>query len=635
MPQSRFGSLCIALENGELDRRTFLSRAAALGVTAGMATFAANAMSAKAAGQTMRNGFAMYPSLQATPSASPVAGAGDTRPTVGMEGKTRGQDGELKILQWQAITALFRHKSGGYKDVVAADIVNEPLLRNMEDGSLIPNLAAEVPSVENGQLAKDFSSVTFKLKEGVLWSDGTPFTANDVRFTWQWITDPANGANTYDTWLPISDVEVVDDLTAKVSFSSASPAWFDPFTGHRGHIIPAHYWDNDPTNTAKNDEFMVKPLGTGPFVLESFDINDQATFIANENYREPNKPAFAKVNIKGGGDPAAAARAVLQTGEYDFGWNVQIEPALVNELVNDNSAGFLEAQPGTNVERMTIQFADPHTEVNGQRAQKDTPNPVMGDKAMRQAINLCVPRQLISDEFYGLDQPPTANILDGLEDFSSPNTTWEFNPEKAAQILEEAGWVLDGEYRAKDGVKARVLLGTTVNAVRQKCQAVIQQACKQAGIEVQLEQVDAGIFFDAGVGNDQNLTHHYWDLAMWATNATSILPITYLEGWTAGPDGENIPQAENDFVGGNISRYINPDYDAKFATFNEQRTMEDAFQVLIDLNDILIEDVAVIPMIIRAGDTYGISRTLQEENIAIGPGFELTYWNIANWNRKA
>ena len=256
----------------------------------------------------------------------------------------------------------------------------------------------------------------------------------------------------------------------------------------------------------------------------------------------------------------------------------------------------------------------------------------MGDLAVRQAMNLCVPRQLISEEFYGLNQPPTANILDGLESFSSTNTSWEFDTAKAAEILEEAGWTLNGDYREKDGVKLRVLLATTVNAVRQKCQAVIQQAAKEAGIEVQLEQIDAGIFFDGAAGNDQNLTHHYWDMGMWATNATSILPITYLEGWTMGVDGENIPQAENLFVGGNISRYQNPEYDAAFATFNDMRSLDEAFELLIELNDILINDVAVIPMVIRAGDTYGISRRLVPDNIAIGPGFELTYWNVANWN---
>ncbi len=634
MEKSPFRTLVARLENGEIDRRTFLAQATAMGVTAGMAMFAANTVAAES-GKPARNGYAMYARAQGTPQASPAPEGGDTRPTVGMEGKTRGQDGELKIIQWQAITALFRHKSGGYKDVVAADAINEPLLRNMEDGSIIPNLVTEVPSVEAGTLAEDFSSLTFKLKEGVTWSDGKPFTANDIRFTWQWITNPNNGANTYDTWLPIADIEVVDDLTANVTFNNPSPAWFDPFTGHRGHIIPSHYWEDDPDHpdaAALNDAFMLKPLGTGPFVVEKFDVNDQVTMIANENYREENKPAFSRILIKGGGDPAAAARAVFQTGEYHFGWNIQIEPAMVDELVNETSAGFLVGDPGTNVERITIQFADPHTEVDGQRAQKDTPNPVMGDLAVRQAINLCVPRQLIADEFYGLNQPPTANILDGLESFSSPNTSWEFDPEKAAGILEEAGWVLDGDYRAKDGVPCRVVLATTVNAVRQKCQAVIQQACKEAGIEVQLEQIDGAIFFDGAAGNDQNLTHHYWDMGMWATNATSILPITYMEGWTMGVDGENIPQAENNFVGGNISRYQNPAYDEKFATFNQMASIEDAFDLLIELNDILIEDVAVIPMIIRAGDTYGISRLLVPDNIAIGPGFELTYWNIANWN---
>lgn len=632
MHQGPFKSLVTQLEKGEVSRRDFLSKAAGLGVGVGSALFVANTVGASG---SSRNGFAMYPRLQATPEGSPDANVGDTRPTIGMEGKTRGQDGELKIIQWQAITALFRHKSGGYKDVVAADMVNEPLLRNMEDGSIIPNLVTEVPSVENGTLEEDFSALTFTLKEGVLWSDGTPFTANDVRFTWEWATNIDNGANTYDTWMPISDIEVVDDLTARVSFSNPSPAWFDPFTGHRGHIIPAHYWENDPAHpdaSALNDAFMMGPLGTGPFVVEQFDVNDQVTFVANENYREENKPAFSNIVIKGGGDPAAAARAVLQTGEYDFGWNIQIEPAMADELINEESAGYLVADPGTNVERMTVQFADPHTEVDGQRAEMNTPNPVLSDKAMRQAINLCIPRQLIAEEFYGFNQPPSSNILAGLDDFTSPNTEWELNTERAAEILEEAGWVLDGDYRVKDGVRASVTLGTTVAAVRQKSQVVIQQACKEAGIEVRLEEVDGGIFFDAGAGNDQNLTHHYWDLAMWATNATSILPITYLEGWTSGTDNDNISQRSNNWTGGNISRYINPEYDEKFATFTEQRSLEDAFDVLIDLNDILIEDVAVMPLVIRSGDTYGISRKLVAENIAIGPGFELTYWNVANWN---
>lgn len=632
MTRLTFASLCAALEDGTISRRSFLAKAAGLGVGMGTATFAANAVAVKAGGGS-RNGFAVYPSLQGTPAGSPDDGVLDTRPAVGMEGKIRGQDGELKIIQWQAITSLCRHLSGGYKDVVAADTINEPLMRSLEDGSLVPNLCTEVPSVENGLLAEDFSTVTFKLKEGVVWSDGEPLTANDLRFTWQWVTEPSTGAGTYDTWMPIADIEVVDDLTAKVTFRTPSPAWFDPFTGHRGHVYPAHYWDNDIMNTARNDAFMVNPLGTGPFVVETFDINDQVTLVANERYREENKPAFSRVLIKGGGDPAAAARAVLQTGEFDFGWNVQIEPALVDDLVNDESAGFLVAQPGTNVERLTVNFSDPHTEVDGQRSEKNTPNPVLADKAVRQALNLCIPRQLIADEFYGLGQPPVSNYLSGLEQFESPNTSWELNIEKAAQILEEAGWELDGDYRVKDGVPLRLLLGTTVNAVRQKSQAVIKESCKQAGIEITLDQVDAGIFFDTSAGNDQNLLHHYWDLAMWATNATSILPITYMEGYVAGPDGEKIPQRSNNWVGTNISRWVNPEYDAKFESFDDLRSMEEAFELLIELNDMLIEDVAVIPLVVRAGDTYALSRSLVAENIAIGPGFELTYWNIANWNR--
>jgi peptide/nickel transport system substrate-binding protein len=633
--KSAFSRLCDELLLGTIDRRAFIARASALGLGAGLATIAANAVAVSAAGGSP-NGFAVYPGQDATPSGSPVINGADTRPTVGMENKTRGQDGELRLIQWQAISSLCRHKSGGYKDVVAADIVNEPLMRSMENGELIPNLCTEVPSVENGLLAEDLSEVTFNLKEGVLWSDGTPFTANDLRFTWQWITEPSTGAGTYDTWIPIADIEVIDDLTARVVFTAPSPAWFDPFTGHRGHIYPAHFWDGDIMNTAKTDEFMMKPLGTGPFVVESMAPNDQAVFVANENYREPNKPAFARVVIKGGGEPSAAARAVLQTGDYHYGWNLQVEPDILAGMVSEDGPGMVVVQPGTNVERCSINFSDPHTEVDGQRSEMNTPNPILSDKAVRQALALCIPRDVIAEQFYGEGQPPTANILSGVEAFESTNTSWEFNVERASQLLDDAGWALnDDGVREKDGVELRLELATTVNAVRQKTQAVIKEQASKAGIHIDLTQVDGTVFFDTAPGNDQNLSHFYWDLSMWATNATSLVPISYMAGWySGGPERDNIPQRSNDWAATNISRWINDDYDAAYESFSTVTSMDDAMALLIQLNDMIIDDIAVIPLVLRAADSYGISRSLVAENIALGPGFELNYWNIVNWNLR-
>ncbi len=111
----------------------------------------------------------------------------------------------------------------------------------LPDATLVPRLVTEVPSHENGMLATDNTSVTYSLREGVTWSDGEPFTADDIRFTWEWITNPDNAATTFDLYKVIDDVEVVDDLTAKLVFAEPQPAWYVPFSGSWwGPVLPKH-----------------------------------------------------------------------------------------------------------------------------------------------------------------------------------------------------------------------------------------------------------------------------------------------------------------------------------------------------------------------------------------------------------
>ncbi len=626
--QGKLATLVQQMKQGEVDRRGFLKAATALGVAPAVSMFLANA----AAAGSSRNGFAFY--SQATPVASPVASTGI--PTMGMDGKTRGQDGNLKLLQWQAPTHLMAHRATGTKDFMAADMIQEPLMRYAEDGSLIAYLITEVPSVENGLLSEDLGTVTFKLQEGILWSDGEPFTANDVAFTWKWITDTNNASVTYDLWSTIEDIVVEDDLTAVVTFTQPSAAWFDPFTGgNNGHILPAHVWNDDPTDAEVSDAFQLAPIGTGPYKIESFEPNDNAQYVINENYRFENKPAFATIELKGGGDAAAAARSVLQTGEYDYAWNLQVEPAIIEAMITDESPGQYVVKPGTSLERIHFNFSDPNTEVNGQRSEKNTPHPWLTDADVREALNCAIDRELIALEFYGPGQPTTANVLNGLEAFASPNTSWEFNTEKANQILDDAGWVLDGNVRSKDGVSLEGNFATSVNAVRQKTQSVVKANLEAIGVVITLEQIDAGIYFDSAAGNDQNISHMYWDMNMYTNNSTSSIPIAYMSDWYAGPDGRNIAQAENEWTGGNRQRWVNAEYDAAFEALQEATSLEEASELLIQMNDLIINDRALVPLVNRAADAYAISNTLYEENVALGVGFEYNYWNIANWSRKA
>ncbi|MBA3416277.1 MAG: peptide ABC transporter substrate-binding protein, partial [Chloroflexia bacterium] len=355
-------------------------------------------------------------------------------------------------------------------------------------------------------------------------------------------------------------------------------------------------------------------------------------YTVNENYREPNKPYFATVNLKGGGDAPSAARAVLQTGDYDYAWNLQVEPQILAEL-EAGGQGTLQVPAGTSVERIELQFADPNTEVDGQRAEMNTPHPFLSDPAVRQAINLAIQRDVISEQLYsGEAEPATANILVGIPALASPNTSWEFNLERAAQLLEEAGWTMQGDVRARDGVELRMTYSTSINSVRQREQAVIKQDLETIGFRVELRQVDAGVYFDSSPGNDQNINHFYNDLQMYTNNATTPFPTAYMIGWYGGPDGSNIAQLSNDWSGQNTSRYRNDAYDELFEQVRLETDIEAAAELFIGLNDILIEDVAVVPIVNRAADKYAIANTLVNDNVALGP-FENNYWNIANWNR--
>ena len=632
MSRSTLGMLYDSLKAGTISRREFINRASATGIGAGGAVFMDYAAVISAAGGS-KNGFAVYPGQDGTPSASPVEGAPSNH-EAGMEGRTRGEGGELRLIQWQAPTTANAHTGTGTKDFLAGQPVQEPLLNYLPDGSLFAQLAAEVPAVENGLLAEDLSSVTFKLKEGVVWSDGEPFTANDVVFTWQWVTNPANAAVSAGPWEIVENIEAVDDLTALVTFFQPSAAWFDPFAGGTvGPILPAHIFDNDPGN--RNTDFDLMPIGTGPFVIEEFRPNDQVNYIANENYREPNKPFFASIVLKGGGEAAAAARAVMQTGEYHYAWNLQVEPAVLDEIDADGEFGTYVVAQGPSLERIHINFSDPWTEVDGQVSEMNTPHPFLTDPAVREALNLACDRQTIADEFYGPGQPPTANILNGLPQWESPNTSWEFNLEEAARILDEAGWTREGEgLRSKDGMELKIVYATSVNAVRQKTQAVIKRDLESIGIGVQLEQIDAAIYFDGSEGNPQNINKFPWDIDMYTNAPSSPVPIPFFISWYAGPNGSNVAQKSNGWQGQNFSRWINEEYDAKFEELQSATDLDTATQLLIDLNDIVIADRAVIPLVNRSIDTYAFSLDLREEPLELGPFHDLTYWNIANWNYK-
>jgi peptide/nickel transport system substrate-binding protein len=327
------------LRAGRISRRAFLRRATALGVATPVALGILQLIDVAA--------------REATPESETVAAP----PSVGAEGQTRGSGGELRILQWQAPTTLNMHLAGSFKDQLASCLVTEPLIHFLPDATPIPCLVKEVPSQANGVVSPDLMSVTYNLLEGIVWSDGEPFTTDDVVFTWQWITDRANQSSNAALYAAIASVEAVDDLTVTIDFVEPQLGWNSYFSSAQsGGILPKHLLSD---GADANANFAVKPIGTGPYVVDAFAPNDAVQYSINDNYREPNKPCFAKVNLKGGGDATSAARAVLQTGDWDFAWNLQVDP-LVFEGLLEGVQGDLVIIPGTAVEFIALNFSNPN-----------------------------------------------------------------------------------------------------------------------------------------------------------------------------------------------------------------------------------------------------------------------------------
>src|SRR5882672_11284225 len=402
----------------------------------------------------------------------------------------RGGGGPVRALWWQAPTLLNPHFANGTKDQDACRIFYEPLASYDPDGNVVPVLAAEAPSLQNGQVAKDGMSVTWKLKKNVVWHDGQPFTADDVIFTWEYVMDPGTAAVTIGPYRDIVRIDKLDSHTVKIGFKSPTPFWSAAFCGAAtGPIIPKHLFQAFKGDKSREAPTNLRLVGTGPFKFLDFKPGDIVRGEINANYHVPNRPFFDQVEMKGGGDAVGAARAVIQTGEYDYAWNMQVEDEILKRM-EQGGKGHVDMATGGAVESIKLNNTDPLKEVDGERSSIKTTHPVLTDPGVRGALNLLVDRGSIHEEIYGRLGQATANYLNGPPRFRSRNTRWEFNVEKANQLLDNAGWRRGADgIRARDGKRLKFLYQTSINPERQKTQAIVKQACARAGIELELKAV--------------------------------------------------------------------------------------------------------------------------------------------------
>lgn len=542
----------------------------------------------------------------------------------------RGADGHVNVLYWQAPSILNPYLSSGTKDVETSSLILEGLAGFDEKGEVFARLAESVPTVENGGINAELTQITWKLKPGLLWSDGTPVTSADAKFTWEYCTHPEGGCAQAARYEGITSIETPDAQTIVINFSAPKPNPYQAFVGGTSPILQAAQFANclgAAASTCSEQNF--KPIGTGPFVVTDFKVNDVVSLEANPNYRDPAKPAFATMTVKGGGDAQAAARAVLETGEFDYAWNTQINPEMQTQMAAGGKGVLLNGF-GTLVERIEMNMTNPDPALpEGERSTVKHPHPFLTDLNVRKALSMAIDRQVLVDVGYGAAGRPTCNLVPAPEMFASPNTDClTQDVEGAKALLEASGWVdADGNgVREKDGMPLKILYQTSVNPVRQDFQAIIKSMWNEIGVEVELKQVDASVFFGGDAGSPDTFQKFYADVEMYANNFDGTDPEPYLGQYLC----DKIPGPENQWQGENVNRFCDPAYDAMWSELSQTADMAKRAELAIRLNEMLTKDSYVIVPLVDRGRLSAASNTLG--GVVLNT-WDTEMWNVQDWFR--
>jgi len=540
----------------------------------------------------------------------------------------RGSDGNVNIIYWQAPSIMNPYLSGGTKDLEAASLVVEPLARYDENGALIPWLVESVPTVENGGVSADLKTITWKIKPDLKWSDGSAFTSADAKFTWEYCTHPEGGCAQSEKYNNVISVDTPDALTVVVTFDVAKPFPYGPFVGSQAPILQAaQFADCMGAKAPECTEANFSPVGTGPFTVTEFRPNDVISLAANPNYRVADKPAFATVSFKGGGDATAAGRAVLETGEYDYAWNLQLAPDVLANMAAAGK-GTVVSSFGTLVERIMVNQTDVSPALGDERGTVKHPHPFLTDINVRKSLSMAIDRALLVEIGYGAAGRVTCNVLPAPAIYASTaNDACKVQDIAGANaVLEAAGWLKGADgIRAKDGVRLSMLFQTSTNAVRQDFQALIKQWWKEIGVETELRNINASVFFGGDPGSDDTFQKFFADVQMYANNFDGTDPESYMANWAC----EQAPSPENQWQGNNIPRFCSEEYDALVAKYAVTGDINERAEIAKAMNDMLMQEFVIIPLV----DRGRVSAHANNLGGVILNTWDSELWNVADWHR--
>ncbi|MEE9415649.1 MAG: peptide ABC transporter substrate-binding protein, partial [Acidimicrobiales bacterium] len=498
-----------------------------------------------------------------------------------------GSGGNLLLLQWQAVSLANPYLSGGSKDVLAASLVLEPLAQIDPSGALVPTLATEIPTVENGGISEDLTTITWTLQDGLVWSDGSPVTSEDVVFSWEYCTDETTGCTSLSTFAGVTAVDAVDDLTVTITFDSPTTYPFLAFVGGQSVIIQkAQFAECIGEAAVSCSDQNFAPIGTGPFMITELRPEDTVLYDFNPNYRDnaEGKPFFGTVEIKGGGDAEASARSVLEIGEADYAWNLQVPPEILGPM---ESAGKGTVVVGftSQVEHIHLNQTNPEADGGSDYLDGANPHPILFENpGLQQALSLAIDRAELVAVGYGSNGSPTCNMWN-VDGFNSTNNDVCLTQDldAANQILDDLGYADtdgDGTRETDDGLPLEFTFVTSTNGVRQSNQELIKSYWEQIGVDVTMLAEDAGLFFDGTA--ETSIWRFPSDMEMFTNLPDSPDPFAYMNSWGS----DVIPESANGWSGSNFSRMNSPELDT----------------VLEELSSTLPSDPAYVDLVIKVND---------------------------------
>lgn len=452
--------------------------------------------------------------------------------------------GTIKIAIYQEPANLNPFLNTQTVGAVVRNAIFEGLVRTSEKGEYVASLATEVPTTQNGGVSADGKTVTYKLRKDVKWHDGKPFTAADVKFTYDVVMDASNPVTSRTGYRDLESVTVKDESTVELKFKN----FYAPFLTLFGIVLPAHGFGG--STAIEKADFNRKPFGTGPFKFVEWVSGDHITVAKNPDYRVKGKPYLDQVIFR-----VTPSREVgiaqLKTGEADVVWNL-IE-AQIPEF-DGNKDIDVWASPGLGVERLLLNMSSPSGDKAGDPATK---HPVLSDPKVREAIDLSINRKVIVEKLlYGKTTVGSSPLSTGWAAPKIPVS--EYAPDKAKKLLDDAGWKpgADG-IRVKDGAKASLTYQTTSgDKLRELTQQVIQEQLKDVGIALEIKNIPSASLLGTWSDNAPRAKGTF-DINMWTTSP-GIDPHLHLFVYF---HSSQIPTEANKGEGQNYVRLKDPEVD--------------------------------------------------------------------------